>query len=228
MHFFSRQQQNVHVLILYYFISKFLNFHRTCSVYVKIIWSIIPHVLPTVFFTLQVREMLRVHDKNGSRMLKLITEQFLQDPRLQIWKQQGTSMNDKCRQLWDQLGALWVCVVLNPDSSDSEKAVWKDQLEDWSRRDVCPLENPDASGEVNNNDEEISTNRTIFTRAIYSCGLDWEDRDLQKIVGRCGNNEDEYLTWKGTFTYPKFTFFVSFLQCHVVLEITFFADKITH
>ena len=143
--------------------------------------------------------MLRVHDKNGSRMLKLITEQFLEDPRLQIWKQQGTSMNDKCRQLWDQLGALWVCVVLNPDSSEAEKAVWKDQLEDWSRRDVCPLENPDSSEDVNNNDQTDNiVKSTIFSRAIHTCGLNWEDRELQKIIGRCHVSEEGYFIWNGT------------------------------
>ena len=152
--------------------------------------------------------MLRVHDKNGSRMLKLITEQFLEDPRLQMWKQQGTSMNDKCRQLWDQLGALWVCVVLNPDSSQTEKAVWKEQLEDWSQRDVCPLENPDASEDENNNEEfgerGFDTKRTVFSRAIKTCSLDWEDRQLQKILGRCGNNDDIYYIWKGK-TRSQFT-----------------------
>ena len=53
---------------------------------------------------LQVREMLRVKDSNGARMLRLITEQFLADPRLVVWRAQGTQMNDKCRQLWDELG----------------------------------------------------------------------------------------------------------------------------
>lgn len=52
----------------------------------------------------QVREMLRARDSNGARMLTLITEQFLSDPRLILWKSQGTPMTDKCRQLWDQLG----------------------------------------------------------------------------------------------------------------------------
>ena len=52
----------------------------------------------------QVREMLRVQDSNGARMLTLITEQFLADPRLVVWKMQGTPMSDKCRQLWDELG----------------------------------------------------------------------------------------------------------------------------
>ena len=48
--------------------------------------------------------MLRARDSNGARMLTLITEQFLADPRLQIWKSQGQPMTDKCRQLWDELG----------------------------------------------------------------------------------------------------------------------------
>ena len=51
----------------------------------------------------QVREMLRAQDSNGSRMLSLMTEQFLADPRLLLWRAQGTPMTDKCRQLWDQL-----------------------------------------------------------------------------------------------------------------------------
>lgn len=52
----------------------------------------------------KVREMLRARDSNGARMLTLITDQFLADPRLVLWKSQGTPMTDKCRQLWDQLG----------------------------------------------------------------------------------------------------------------------------
>jgi hypothetical protein len=48
--------------------------------------------------------MVRVRDCNGARMLTLMTEQFLSDPRLILWKSQGTPMTDKCRQLWDQLG----------------------------------------------------------------------------------------------------------------------------
>ena len=50
--------------------------------------------------------MLRARDSNGARMLTLITEQFLDDPRLIVWKSQGTPMTDKCRQLWDELGQL--------------------------------------------------------------------------------------------------------------------------
>ena len=52
-------------------------------------------------------------------------------------------MTDKCRQLWDQLGALWVCVVLNPHSTHPEKHHWRSLLERWSRLHVCPLEDAD-------------------------------------------------------------------------------------
>lgn len=50
-----------------------------------------------------------MRDSNGARMLTLITEQFMADPRLLLWRQQGTGMTDKCRQLWDELGKD-VCV----------------------------------------------------------------------------------------------------------------------
>lgn len=50
--------------------------------------------------------MLHARDSNGARMLTLITEQFLADPRLVVWRSQGTPMTDKCRQLWDELGKL--------------------------------------------------------------------------------------------------------------------------
>uniref|UniRef100_A0A665WSU4 ZSWIM4-8 C-terminal domain-containing protein n=1 Tax=Echeneis naucrates TaxID=173247 RepID=A0A665WSU4_ECHNA len=88
----------------------------------------------------KVREMLRMRDSNGARMLTLITEQFMADPRLSLWRQQGTGMTDKCRQLWDELGALWVCVVLNPHCKSEEKSGWLKQLKKWGDMDICPLE----------------------------------------------------------------------------------------
>lgn len=64
--------------------------------------------------SLQVREMLKMRDSNGARMLALITEQFMGDPRLVLWRQQGTTMTDKYRQLWDELGmALLLSVFLS-------------------------------------------------------------------------------------------------------------------
>ncbi|XP_006874339.1 PREDICTED: zinc finger SWIM domain-containing protein 4 [Chrysochloris asiatica] len=88
----------------------------------------------------KVREMLRMRDCNGARMLILMTEQFLQDPRLALWRQQGAGMTDKCRQLWDELGALWVCVVLSPHCKPEERAGWLQLLCKWDKLEVCPLE----------------------------------------------------------------------------------------
>uniref|UniRef100_A0A7N5P8U8 Zinc finger SWIM-type containing 4 n=1 Tax=Ailuropoda melanoleuca TaxID=9646 RepID=A0A7N5P8U8_AILME len=88
----------------------------------------------------KVREMLRMRDSNGARMLILMTEQFLQDPRLALWRQQGAGMTDKCRQLWDELGALWVCVVLSPHCKPEERVSWLQLLGKWDQLDVCPLE----------------------------------------------------------------------------------------
>lgn len=68
--------------------------------------SLVDYTVTKPVFTgsFQVREMLRMRDSNGARMLTLITEQFMADPRLSLWRQQGTGMTDKCRQLWDELG----------------------------------------------------------------------------------------------------------------------------
>ncbi|KAM3865919.1 zinc finger SWIM domain-containing protein 5-like [Diretmus argenteus] len=141
----------------------------------------------------KVREMLRMRDSNGARMLTLITEQFMADPRLSLWRQQGTGMTDKCRQLWDELGALWVCVVLNPHCKSEEKSGWLKQLKKWGDMDVCPLEDGNYGSELPNitnalpqsnlaQDSLSRPRRTVFTRAMEACDLHWQDSHLQRII----------------------------------------------
>ncbi len=73
--------------------------------------------------------MLRVRDSNGARMLTLMTDQFLADPRLQLWKSQGTPMTDKCRLLWDQLGKKNFLLMLTMNCSfNVEKFVKNEAL----------------------------------------------------------------------------------------------------
>uniref|UniRef100_A0A8D0AG26 Zinc finger SWIM-type containing 6 n=1 Tax=Sander lucioperca TaxID=283035 RepID=A0A8D0AG26_SANLU len=98
----------------------------------------------------KVREMLKMRDSNGARMLTLITEQFMGDPRLALWRQQGTTMTDKYRQLWDELGALWMCIVLNPHYKPEQKGFWLRQLRRWNSVDVCPLEDGNHGSELTN------------------------------------------------------------------------------
>uniref|UniRef100_A0A673AT38 ZSWIM4-8 C-terminal domain-containing protein n=1 Tax=Sphaeramia orbicularis TaxID=375764 RepID=A0A673AT38_9TELE len=126
----------------------------------------------------KVREMLRMRDSNGARMLTLITEQFMADPRLSLWRQQGAGMNDKCRQLWDELGALWVCVVLNPHCKSEEKSGWLKQLKKWGDMDVCPLEDGNYGSELPN------ITNTLPQSNLWNppCDLHWQDSHLQRII----------------------------------------------
>ncbi|KAK2818641.1 hypothetical protein Q5P01_024202 [Channa striata] len=147
----------------------------------------------------KVREMLKMRDSNGARMLSLITEQFMGDPRLALWRQQGTTMTDKYRQLWDELGALWMCIVLNPHCKPEQKAFWLRQLRRWSSVDVCPLEDGNHGSELTNltnalpqgppgNPDSLTRpHRSVFTRAIEACDLHWQDPHLQHII-----TEDHY------------------------------------
>ncbi|KAI9540816.1 Zinc finger SWIM domain-containing protein 6 [Dissostichus eleginoides] len=140
----------------------------------------------------KVREMLKMRDSNGARMLTLITEQFMADPRLALWRQQGTTMTDKYRQLWDELGALWMCIVLNPHCKSEQKSSWLRQLRRWNSVDVCPWEDGNHGNELPNlthslpqgahGNQEMRPHRTVFTRAIEACDLHWQDRHLQHII----------------------------------------------
>nr|XP_051683999.1 zinc finger SWIM domain-containing protein 4 [Oryctolagus cuniculus] len=148
----------------------------------------------------KVREMLRMRDSNGARMLILMTEQFLQDPRLALWRQQGAGMTDKCRQLWDELGALWVCVVLSPHCKPEEREGWLQLLSTWDKLDLCPLEEgnysfdgpslqptaapgPGSKEEEEEEEEAAATPRhTVFCRALQAGRLHWGDGHLQRIL----------------------------------------------
>ncbi|XP_069021485.1 LOW QUALITY PROTEIN: zinc finger SWIM domain-containing protein 6 [Embiotoca jacksoni] len=142
----------------------------------------------------KVREMLKMRDSNGARMLTLITEQFMGDPRLALWRQQGTAMTDKYRQLWDELGALWMCIVLNPHCKPEQKGFWLRQLRRWNGVDVCPLEDGNHGSELTNltnvlpqgppgNPDSLTRpHRTVFTRAIEACDLHWQDPHLQHVI----------------------------------------------
>lgn len=101
-------------------------------------------------------------------------------------------MTDKCRQLWDELGALWVCIVLNPHCKHEEKACWLRQLKKWNDMDVCPLEDGNYGNDLpnitnalpqsNGHDSLVRPRRTVFTRAIEACDLHWQDSHLQRII----------------------------------------------
>jgi hypothetical protein len=118
-------------------------------------------------------------------MLTLITEQFLADPRLQ----QNVAMTDKCRQLWGHLDALWMCIALNPNCESHEKQSLKEQLQQWSDLEVCPIEDEAC---------ENSGKQTVFSRAISACDLDWNSKVLQRIL----KSDGQHLVWLGKHQIP--------------------------
>ncbi|XP_061423393.1 zinc finger SWIM domain-containing protein 5-like isoform X1 [Lethenteron reissneri] len=139
----------------------------------------------------KVREMLKMRDCNGARMLTLMTEQFMADPRLSAWQHQGVAKLDKFRQLWDELGSLWMCVVLNPHCRPSERAGWLRLLRRWDETEFCPSEDGNPSGDLLEPvgalpgaplTDGARRRRTVFARAVEAGELDWRDAHLQKII----------------------------------------------
>lgn len=49
-----------------------------------------------------------------------------------------------------KLGALWMCIVLNPHCKLEQKASWLKQLKKWNSVDVCPWEDGNHGSELPN------------------------------------------------------------------------------
>ncbi|CAB1320059.1 unnamed protein product [Coregonus sp. 'balchen'] len=140
----------------------------------------------------KVREMLRMRDSNGARMLTLITEQFMADPRLALWRQQGTTMTDKYRQLWDELDTAFLPSFLYFISVGQSLLFFFSVHQLWNSVDVCPWEDGNHGNDLPNlthslpqgahGNQESRPHRTVFTRAIEACDLHWQDRHLQHII----------------------------------------------
>eukprot|EP00095_Tigriopus_kingsejongensis_P008306 maker-scaffold871_size86487-snap-gene-0.22 protein:Tk08306 transcript:maker-scaffold871_size86487-snap-gene-0.22-mRNA-1 annotation:"hypothetical protein DAPPUDRAFT_306274" len=149
----------------------------------------------------KVREMLRAKDSNGTRMLALMTEQFLSDPRLVLWKSQGSPMTDKCRQLWDQLGSLWVTIVLNPSLDSSEKKQVRTQLSKWSKLSVCPSEDPDYR---TNSSTQYSQHRAELAQVYMS--KDEQEIEAKRKYPILGPNPMMILNSKSKNNLPRTIF----------------------
>ncbi|CDW53823.1 hypothetical protein TTRE_0000209001 [Trichuris trichiura] len=158
--------------------------------------------LQVLFF--KVRQMLSEHDENGPRLLRLITDQFmsnlcavgsLRSPSVY----QTPLMSEKCQQLWDQLGALWVCIVLNPYGKIDQKKRWQDMLKKWVSVLTCPPENVICLTNQLYCDEHGygSISRTVFHRALDACLVKWSDDLLKRIL------EDENFCSRTAPVWPE-------------------------
>lgn len=91
-------------------------------------------------------------------------------------------------------GSLWVCVVLNPQSTSAERQHWRELLTSWSQCSVCPLEDGDShlGSDLTINHGQIrqhrsgasssSSQRTVFHHALEASTLSWNDKHLQSIL----------------------------------------------
>lgn len=72
-------------------------------------------------------------------------------------------------------GALWVCVVLNPHCTNTERQHWRGQLTQWSSCSVCPLEDGDSHlvSDLSINHGQIRQQRGLpfsySANLIFSC-----------------------------------------------------------
>ncbi|CAO2592677.1 Zinc finger SWIM domain-containing protein 6, partial [Lemmus lemmus] len=165
----------------------------------------------------KVREMLKMRDSNGARMLTLITEQFMADPRLSLWRQQGTAMTDKYRQLWDELGALWMCIVLNPHCKLEQKTSWLKQLKKWNSVDVCPWEDGNHGGELPNLTNALPQGAKLPHKSITSItNLEgWVGHPLDPVGTLFSSLMEACLTEDETFSgLPDFTGQCKSLEYH--------------
>lgn len=151
----------------------------------------------------KVREMLRVQDSNGARMLALMTDQCLKDNRLSIFKMRQAEMWPAYRDLWEELSQLWICVVLCPWISVTDRQKWKQKLVEWSQHDCCPPEDWDYGHQspgpysviaeldyedyLSPIDEIQSRNRqpnSVFRLASIAADMTWDLPHLQVGVAR--------------------------------------------
>lgn len=55
-----------------------------------------------------------------------------------------------CLSALGSLGALWMCIVLNPHCKPEQKTGWLKQLKKWNCVDVCPWEDGNHGNELPN------------------------------------------------------------------------------
>ncbi|KAL1234056.1 Zinc finger SWIM domain-containing protein [Trichinella spiralis] len=187
----------------------FLDESQICSIVQSYITQTICSEQLQALFS-KVREMLSERDENGPRLLQLITNQFLTSQcESSIYRAisfQTPQIADKCQQLWDHLGALWVCVVLNPYCKHEQKTEWQETLKRWVSMLTCPPENiicltnqlycdvhgssdPDLPSMSNGGyvrwQGELGyrrVSRTVFHRALDACLVKWTDSLLKRII----------------------------------------------
>lgn len=85
---------------------------------------------------------------------------------------------------WLCLGALWVCVVLNPHCKLEEKSCWLRQLRKWGEMDVCPLEDGNYGNELPN------ITNALTQSSGHSQGESGQGREIQLTATGLGSRSE--------------------------------------
>uniref|UniRef100_A0A915HQP4 SWIM-type domain-containing protein n=1 Tax=Romanomermis culicivorax TaxID=13658 RepID=A0A915HQP4_ROMCU len=156
----------------------------------------------------KVREMLKLRDENGSKLLLLITEEFLcslsSSNNLRVWSTSSTlphpptsnfgtagststnvksgSYCDRMQDLWDEIGLLWVCVVLNPKISSKSRDEFQQLLKSWMFLPNCPNESTfslpyNTFCEAHAYRIDGCSDKCIFSQAYEACQITWRNFD---------------------------------------------------
>uniref|UniRef100_H2YXM4 SWIM-type domain-containing protein n=1 Tax=Ciona savignyi TaxID=51511 RepID=H2YXM4_CIOSA len=119
----------------------------------------------------------------AGRFAIMVTRYFVKDLTPIQWQH-----NDVCGKLWDQIGLLWICVVLNPRNDRDSKTKVLELLKSWSKDPQCPPEDSFSETITTNTsrgycyNEILSTGRTVLSRALDAGSLRWDDAHLKLIL----------------------------------------------
>nr|XP_027198937.1 zinc finger SWIM domain-containing protein 4-like [Dermatophagoides pteronyssinus] len=90
----------------------------------------------------KVIEMLKIKDSNGSRFLRIITEQFLYSYSHYLKPEDAFDQMyfDPFIFLWDHLTNLWTFIVADPSLPPLKRVEWREMFRHWSHISNCPRE----------------------------------------------------------------------------------------
>lgn len=86
--------------------------------------------------------MLKIKDSNGSRFLRIITEQFLYSYSHYLKPEDAFDQMyfDPFIFLWDHLTNLWTFIVADPSLPPLKRVEWREMFRHWSHISNCPRE----------------------------------------------------------------------------------------
>lgn len=186
--------------------------------------------------------MLKIKDSNGSRFLRIITDQFVYGytPFSKVVDLVADRINDPYYIfLWDHLINLWIFIVTDPSLLSNKREEFRDMFIQWSHIENCPYEDTHFFLKVDLSFKEsflyknpyLSKNqkRRIFDRALDATFLKWDSAHLQLILknngpfvqmaGQSRFDMDGFPIWPGFNNFNNFdNFIILFFLCRTFTD----------